>query len=79
MMEITHPTKRFLIGDGLTWDIGVDNLPATFSESAMVTNNFAAVNRHGKGRSNVLFFDGHAATLAPTQIFYSIKAPSQTP
>lgn len=76
LAEISHPTKRFLIGDGLTWDIGVDDLPANFSEDAMRSNNFAAIDRHGKGRSNVLFFDGHAASVTPEQLYLSIKDPA---
>ncbi len=77
MLTITHPSRRFLIGDGLTWDIGVDDLPATFSEESIGTSNHAAVNRHGKERSNVLFFDGHAASLTPLQVYYSIVDPTQ--
>jgi prepilin-type processing-associated H-X9-DG protein len=73
--EITHSSKRFLVGDGVTWDVGVDDLPSTFNEDAM-RKSLAAVDRHGKNRSNVLFFDGSAATLTPEQVFKSIRSPA---
>lgn len=77
MAEITFPTKRYLIGDAHTWDVGVDELPASFNSAQMDSNGFVAANRHGKGRSNVLFFDGHAASLTPEQVYYSITDPSK--
>jgi prepilin-type processing-associated H-X9-DG protein len=76
LVEITYPSQRYLVGDGFSWDVGVDDLPSTYNEEAMRKNRFSAVDRHGKGRSNVLFFDGSAATLTPEQVYKSIRSPA---
>lgn len=64
--EITHPHKRLWICDSTEWHVTPKNDG---------TVNHAAVDRHGKDRCNVLFFDGHVETLNKAAVEKAVYNP----
>lgn len=68
---ITHPAKRLFFCDSNQWHVrGQQVVPNTPGQT------LASYNRHGENRSNVIFFDGHAATLRPSGLDTAIYDPA---
>lgn len=68
---ITQPGKRLFFADSYQWHVrGSQVAPGNPGQT------LAAYNRHGDGKCNVIFFDGHATTLTPAAVDQAIYDPS---
>lgn len=68
--NITHPAKRLFFTDSSQWHVrGQQVMPANPGQT------LAAYDRHGAGRCNVIFFDGHVGTLKPADVDTAIFDP----
>jgi len=63
-VSLTHASKRAYFLCSNVWNV---NNVTVLSD--------AGVNRHGKGRCNVMFFDGHAETLGPAAVAAAVINP----
>jgi prepilin-type N-terminal cleavage/methylation domain-containing protein/prepilin-type processing-associated H-X9-DG protein len=67
---ITYPSRRLFFCDSNQWQVRA---------SQVVPNDpghtLAAYSRHGGDKCNVIFFDGHTATLTPTEVDKAIYDP----
>jgi prepilin-type N-terminal cleavage/methylation domain-containing protein/prepilin-type processing-associated H-X9-DG protein len=67
-LMISDKSKRALFVDGDNWQI---------DPSLPVQNSGAALNRHGKDRCTVVYFDGHAESLPQNKVYMALYEPAK--
>jgi len=67
---LTHPARRLFFCDSNQWHVRWQQVvPGTPGQT------LASYNRHGQNKCNVIFFDGHTATLTPAEVDHAIYDP----
>jgi len=65
---ITHKSRRLFVCDANEWQVQA-------GASATSVASFPEYNRHGQGKCNVLFYDGHVESLNSAQINQALFNP----